>query len=110
MPTKSDNNTIGEYGCDSVTYILNVPVPKDTTTVCVNTTSNLISAEDYEKMDAEYVEEYIRASSKKLSEPKYACPVCGGGMCRDDTMVLCSNPPSYRYECDSCYHVAYHHI
>ncbi len=110
MPTRNDNSTLSEYCNDTLTYTLNIPVPKDTTTVCVDNTCNLPSAEDYEKLDAEYVEDYILATSKKFSEPKYACPICGGGMRRDETVVLCSNPPSYRYECDSCDHIAYHHI
>lgn len=72
---------------------------------------NLPSAEAYQQQDRNYVEGYWELQSRKWSEPKYRCPVCNeGGMRRDETVVLTSNPPSYRYECDKCHHVTYHHI
>jgi len=72
---------------------------------------NLPSAEDYQQQDMNYVTGYWELQSRKWSEPKYRCPVCNeGGMRRDETVVLTSNPPSYRYECDKCHHVTYHHI
>jgi predicted RNA-binding Zn-ribbon protein involved in translation (DUF1610 family) len=71
----------------------------------------LPSAEDYQQQDMNYVTGYWELQSRKWSEPKYRCPVCNeGGMRRDETVVLTSNPPSYRYECDKCHHVTYHHI
>lgn len=71
----------------------------------------LPSAEDYCKQDRTYVQDYWELQSRKWSEPKYRCPVCSeGGMRRDETVVLTSNSPSYRYECDKCHHIAYHHI
>ena len=30
---------------------------------------------------------------REWSEPKYICPKCGGGMCKNETMVFASNPP-----------------
>ena len=72
---------------------------------------NLPSAQDYQEQDRAYVTGYWELQSRKWSEPKYRCPVCEqGGMRRDETVVLTSNPPSYRYECDKCHHVTYHHI
>lgn len=44
---------------------------------------------------------------REWSEPKYACPACGGGMCRNETVVLTSNPPKYEYQCNKCGHVEY---
>lgn len=71
----------------------------------------LPSAQEYAQQDHEYTTTYWELQSKKWSEPKYRCPVCNeGGMRRDETVVLTSNPPSYRYECDKCHHIAYHHI
>lgn len=83
------------------------PVQEETS--CVADT--LPSAEDYQRQDNAYTESYWSLQNNQWSEPKYACPVCGeGGMRRDETVVLTSNPPSYRYECDKCHHIAYHHI
>ena len=76
-------------------------------TVC----NELPSAQDYQEQDRTYVTSYWELQSRKWSEPKYRCPVCEqGGMRRDETVVLTSNPPSYRYQCDACGHIAYHHI
>lgn len=57
-------------------------------------------------------EEYIKANRKKCftiwqySEPKYECPRCQHGKMRKNlSMVLCSSPPMYQYECDSCGYV-----
>ena len=41
------------------------------------------------------------------SEPKYLCPKCGGGMCRNEMVVLASIPPQYEYRCDKCGHIDY---
>ena len=43
----------------------------------------------------------------KWSEPKYQCPECGGGMCKDLMTVCTSLPPQYKYQCDKCGHVDY---
>lgn len=44
---------------------------------------------------------------RERSEPKYICPKCGGGMCKNETMVFASNPPQYKYQCNKCGHVEY---
>lgn len=44
---------------------------------------------------------------REWSEPKYICPKCGGGMCKNETMVFASNPPQYKYQCNKCGHVEY---
>ena len=41
------------------------------------------------------------------SEPKYICPKCGGGMCRNEMVVLTSYPPQYEYSCNKCGYVEY---
>ena len=40
----------------------------------------------------------------EYSEPKYKCPKidCGGGMCKNNTIVLTSNPPKFIYKCNKC--------
>lgn len=44
---------------------------------------------------------------REWSEPKYICPKCGGGMCRNEMMVLTSNPPKYEYRCNKCNYTEY---
>lgn len=44
---------------------------------------------------------------REWSEPKYKCPECGGGMCRNEMVVLTSNPPKYEYRCNKCGNVEY---
>ena len=45
----------------------------------------------------------------QYSEPKYLCPVCGGGMCRDETLTVLHPIYPYhamrQYVCDKCGHV-----
>ena len=78
---------------------------------CTTIKTNLPTAEEYEKLDSEYLDSYFDLSLKRLSEPKYQCPKCKeGGMCRDETIILTSNPPQHRYECNKCHYVTSHHI
>lgn len=44
---------------------------------------------------------------REWSEPKYICPKCGGGMCRNEMVVLTSYPAQYEYKCNKCGHVEY---
>lgn len=44
---------------------------------------------------------------REWSEPKYICPECGGGMCRNEMVVLTSYPAQYEYCCDKCGYVEY---
>lgn len=65
-------------------------------------TTDLPTAEEYRKsIGVPYDYQY------EWSEPKYICPKCGGGMCKNKTMVLASNPPQYKYQCNKCGHVEY---
>ena len=41
------------------------------------------------------------------SEPKYQCPKCDGGMCRNEIIVLAGYPETYEYRCNKCGHVEY---
>lgn len=52
---------------------------------------------------------YITTTTTNLprSEPKYRCPKCGGGMRRNEMVVLTSYPAQYEYQCDKCGHVEY---
>jgi hypothetical protein len=64
-------------------------------------TTDLPTADEYRKsIGVPYDYQY------EWSEPKYICPKCGGGMCKNN-MVLASNPPQYKYQCNKCGHVEY---
>lgn len=62
---------------------------------------------------SEYVfpeENEIRGKSedkwKPLKRAGYVCPKCGQGTMKlDEGIVLTSNPPQYRYQCDKCGYV-----
>lgn len=57
---------------------------------------NLPSKEQYETM--------INTNSR-WSEPKFQCPKCDGGMCKDTLVTLASYPAQYIYQCNKCGHV-----
>ena len=59
-------------------------------------------------------EEYINSFKidnltiqSQWSEPKFDCPECDGGMCKNNMIVLASNPPQYQYCCNKCGHIEY---
>lgn len=61
--------------------------------------------------------EYSEAANKlafqftaQWSEPKYQCPKCGGGMCKNLMVVLTSYPVQYEYQCDKCGHIDYQYM
>ena len=61
--------------------------------------------------------EYSEAANKvafqftaQWSEPKYQCPKCGGGMCKNLMVVLTSYPAQYEYQCDKCGHIDYQYM
>lgn len=61
--------------------------------------------------------EYTGAANKlafqftsQWSEPKYQCPKCGGGMCRNEMITLTSYPAQYEYQCDKCGHIEYQYM
>lgn len=66
--------------------------------------TNLPTAKEYRALFVGYP---YNPSLDRWSEPKYICPECGGGMCRNETMILTSNPPQYEYKCNKCGHIEY---
>ena len=50
--------------------------------------NKLPTKEEYEKS----IDGWTSWEMKQWSEPKYQCPVCGGGMCKNFTMILTSWP------------------
>ena len=58
--------------------------------------------------------EYSEAAEKiafqftaQWSEPKYQCPKCGGGMCKNLMVTLTTYPAQYEYQCDKCGYIEY---
>lgn len=61
--------------------------------------------------------EYREAADKaafrftgQWSEPKYQCPECGGGMCKNQMVTLTTYPAQYIYQCDKCGYKEYQHM
>lgn len=65
----------------------------------------LPTAEEYSKA----INELGLQFEKQWSEPKYQCAECGGGMCRNETVILPSYPAQYLYQCNKCGHIDYQH-
>lgn len=66
---------------------------------CSTSITNLPTAKEYK--------ETAQKTVLQWSEPKYQCPKCGGGMRRNEMIVLTSYPAQYEYQCDKCGYVEY---
>lgn len=66
---------------------------------CITSITNLPTAKEYR--------EAAQKDPLQWSEPKYQCPKCGGGMRRNEMVVLTSYPPQYEYQCDKCGYIEY---
>lgn len=69
-------------------------------------TTHLPSAKEYREMANKAAFQF----TAQWSEPKYQCPKCGGGMCKNLMVVLTSYPVQYEYQCDKCGHIDYQHM
>ena len=82
---------------------LQITYGKNTGDVCVSRlNTGLPTADEYRK----FIEDSM-CYPQEWSEPKYICPKCGGGMCRNEMVVLTSYPVQYKYKCDKCGYVEY---
>lgn len=63
--------------------------------------NNLPTADEYRKLVS------FPTPIQEWSEPKYQCPYCGGGMCKNLLMILDSCPEQYKYRCNNCGHIEY---
>ena len=63
--------------------------------------NKLPTKEEYEKS----IGGWTSCGFEQWSEPKYQCPVCGGGMCKNLTVILTTWPEQYTYMCNKCGHV-----
>lgn len=66
-------------------------------------TNELPSKEEYES-------KFSKPANPSYSEPKFKCPKCDGGMCKDLSIVLTTYPVKYCYKCDKCGHIEYLHV
>ena len=66
---------------------------------CSTSITNLPTAKEYREAAIPFASQW--------SEPKYQCPKCGGGMCRNEMVVLTSYPAQYEYQCDKCGYIEY---
>lgn len=69
-------------------------------------TTHLPSAKEYSEMANKVAFQF----TAQWSEPKYQCPKCGGGMCKNLMVVLTSYPAQYEYQCDKCGHIDYQYM
>ena len=70
---------------------------------CITSTTNLPTAKEYREASQKSAFQF----TSQWSEPKYKCPKCGGGMCRNEMVVLTSYPAQYEYQCDKCGYIEY---
>ena len=66
---------------------------------CSTSITNLPTAKEYREAALPFTSQW--------SEPKYQCPKCGGGMHRNEMVVLTSYPAQYEYQCDQCGYIEY---
>lgn len=69
----------------------------------MNEYSNLPTANEYR----ERLENTYGYYFKEYSEAKYQCPKCGGGMCRNEMVILTSYPTQREYKCNKCGYIEY---
>ena len=70
------------------------------------TTTYLPTAKEY----SEAAEKVAFQFTAQWSEPKYQCPECGGGMRRNEMIVLTTYPAKYEYQCDKCGYIDYQYM
>lgn len=69
-------------------------------------TTCLPSAKEYREIANAIAAQY----TARWSAPKYQCPKCGGGMCKNEMVVFTSHPEKYEYQCDKCGHIEYQYM
>ena len=72
-------------------------------TIATTSATYLPTAKEYREAANKMAFQFTR----QWSEPKYQCSECGGGMCRNEMVVLTSYPAQYEYQCDKCGHIEY---
>ena len=77
-----------------------------TSDATLTTATNLPTAKEYSEMANKLAFQF----TAQWSEPKYQCPKCGGGMRRNEMIVLTSYPAQYEYQCDKCGYIDYQYM
>lgn len=72
----------------------------------ISTATHLPTAKEYR----EAADKTAFQFTAQWSEPKYQCPECGGGMCKNQMITLTSYPAQYIYQCDKCGYKEYQHM
>ena len=89
----------------SIASIALASTPVDITFPKANVENKLPSKNEYtESLGSERKH---TLSSNEWSEPKFKCPRCDGYMRQNTMMILPSNPPKYKYKCDTCGSIEY---
>ena len=70
------------------------------------TTTHLPTAKEYREAAQKSAFQF----ASQWSEPKYQCPECGGGMCKNLMITLTTYPAQYEYQCDKCGHIDYQYM
>lgn len=70
---------------------------------CDDDTIHLPTAKEYRETAQKSAFQF----TTQWSEPKYQCPECGGGMCKNLMVVLSTYPPKYEYQCGKCGYIDY---
>ena len=106
-PCKSCTKIYGSDGCIVSGYITT-----DTSTIIIKNDDN-----NYDVTHLPTAKEYSEAANKmafqftgQWSEPKYQCPECGSGMCKNLMITLTSYLAQYEYQCDKCGHIEYQYM
>lgn len=84
----------------------------DTITLCGVSAGDAVLSTTHLPTAKEYREAADKAAfqfTAQWSEPKYQCPECGGGMCKNQMVTLTTYPAQYIYQCDKCGYKEYQH-
>ena len=97
--------------CNSCPRIYNIGGYATITAVEINKNNNddsthLPTAKEY----SEAAEKTAFQFTAQWSEPKYQCPKCGGGMCKNLMVTLTTYPAKYEYQCNKCGHIDYQYM
>lgn len=94
--------------CKSCPKVYNGTVSYVTTTIgdINDSTTRLLTAKEYREAAQKAAFQF----SAQWSEPKYQCPECGGGMCKNLMVTLTTYPAQYEYQCDKCGHIDYQYM
>ena len=89
---------------DNTKTITGLKLSESVATVHVD---NLPSQSDFIKANEPSVSWF--ETTRDWSDPMYKCPECGGNVRKELNVVYTSNPPCYKYQCDSCKYTTWHH-